>query len=374
MMAFSIVGTFFPIFIFELVNQNLTVLFLWFSIGYLLRIPFFLIGAKIFTRIGLKHSMIIGVVLWAFYYAGGLLLDLQLGFNANIILFTSFVFLSGFHGLYWAPFHVDFATFTKKGHRGREVSLIHVLRRVISIFIPILAAYLITQYSFSSVFIVGIVFGLVSIIPLMFLPNIEATYEYGVIETFKKLFSKKFSHLTVAMIGEGAQSTVGYIAWPVFLFLIFKGEYLNVGIFSSIIVFGSMLIQLFLGKQIDKRAPGAFLSWGSRIYSLGWFLKAFVESVTGVFLASTFHAFGSILLAAPLETIVYQQAADAGHYIDEFTVIREMGLTVGRLAMAAFLAIITIWFPLNTAFVVAALSSLFIEFFSKVNAAKQFAK
>lgn len=372
MVAFGIVGTFFPIFIYEFTGQNLSMMFLWFAIAYGLRIPLFYVGARIFSKIGLKTSMFIGVLMWCLYYLGGFLLDAQLTTIPNIILFLAFLSLACFHSLYWAPFHVDFATFSKKGHRGRELSLLHIFRLIIGVITPIIGAYFITRFSYSSVFLVGITFGLISIIPLSQLPNQKVTYEFTFKETFQKIFSKKFRHLLITSTSEGAQGIVAYIAWPVLLFILFKGEYRDVGLVSAAIVVISLLLQWIIGTQVDKKTPLAFLKWGVGTYSLGWFAKAFVDSLSSVFIASTFHSFGAILLATPIETILYQQAADAGHYIDEFTVIREITLTIGRLGATALLAIAMIWLPLSTAFLIAAVVTLLMTFMAKVHAAKEF--
>ncbi|MDG1950615.1 MAG: MFS transporter [bacterium] len=372
MVAFGIVGTFFPIFVYELTGQNLPMMFLWFAIAYGMRLPLFYVGAKIFSKTGLRTSMMIGIIMWCTYYIGGFVLDANLTSAPNVILLLSFLALAIFHSLYWAPFHVDFATFTKKGHRGREVSIIHILRLIIGIIIPVIGAYFITTYSFSVVFLIASACGLLSAIPLSMLPNKKVEYEFTFKETFSKIFSKKFRHLLISSTSEGAQGVVAYVAWPVFLFMILQGQYLSVGIISSAIVIINLLLQWVIGKQVDKKTPNLFLKWGVRTYSLGWLTKAFVDSVAGVFVASTFHSFGAILLATPIETILYQQAADAGHYIDEFTVIREIALTIGRFVITLSLALAMIWLPLSTAFLLAAGVTLFMTFMGKVHSAKEF--
>lgn len=372
MVAFGIVGTFFPIFIYEFTGGNLSMVFLWFTIAYGMRLPLFYVGAKIFSKTGLRTSMFVGIITWCLYYLGGFLLDTQLTTVPNLILLLSFLFLALFHSLYWAPFHVDFATFSKKGHRGRELSFLHILRLLIGIIIPIIGAYFITRFSYSSVFLVGMAFGLLALIPLTQLPNQRVQYEFSFKETWQKITSKKFRHLLISSTSEGAQGIVSYIAWPIFLFVLFNGEYLDVGIVSGIIVLISLILQWIMGKQIDKKSPKAFLNWGVGTYSLGWLAKAFVDSLTGVFVTATFHSLGAILLITPVETILYQQAADAGHYIDEFTVIREIMLTIGRFTAVAVLALLMIWLPLNTAFIVAALTTVFMTFMGKVHAAKEF--
>ena len=59
-MGWGMIGIFYPIFLYELFGQSLTVVFLYYAIMYGIRIPLYAIGAKIFSRIGLLPSMIIG--------------------------------------------------------------------------------------------------------------------------------------------------------------------------------------------------------------------------------------------------------------------------------------------------------------------------
>jgi len=83
-----------------------------------------------------------------------------------------------------------------------------------------------------------------------------------------------------------------------------------------------------------------------------------VETVTGVFAASTFHSFGSIMLRTPMDTMMYEQAADSGHYIDEYTVLREIALSIGRVLMLLVLVGVTSVFSIGAFFFVAAIISL----------------
>ncbi|MBI4713854.1 hypothetical protein HY771_01580 [Candidatus Uhrbacteria bacterium] len=101
------------------------------------------------------------------------------------------------------------------------------------------------------------------------------------------------------------------------------------------------------------------------IYALGWIAKGFVQTITGVFAASTFHSFGSIMMRMPLDTMSYQQAADSGHYIDEFTVLREMAIGIGRVVILVILIPITMNFSIGSAFFIAALVSLGVNWLTR---------
>lgn len=365
MVASNVVGIFFPIFLYEFVGLNLQLFFLWYAFAYGLRIPIFIWAAKIFSRTGLTASLFIGTFTWILFYLGAFFLDSQPGFYPNVVLLASFVFLALTHGFYWSPFHVDFAKFSKKGRRGRELSVLFSIQRVIGVIAPALGGLLIATFSYNSAFAVGIGIIILSLVPLAFLPKTNVQYEFGFFETFQKLFSKKYRFLLLSMMGQGVESVVAFAVWPVFLFTVLDGEILGVGLFSSAIVIVGVVFQLMFGKKVDKMKPGHYLKWGVDIYSFGWFVKALVDTVGGVFAASTFHTFGAIMMRTPLDTMMYQKAADSGHYIDEFTVMREIAITIGRTGLILAMALLTLWLPLATAFVLAALASLAISLFSR---------
>ena len=125
-----------------------------------------------------------------------------------------------------------------------------------------------------------------------------------------------------------------------------------------VIVVISIAFQLLIGRLVDRGPAKKMLEWGDAFYALAWIGKALVSSVVGVFAASTFHTFGSIFLRTPFSAIYYEKAADSGHYVDEFTVVRETALTIGRVLMSGLLILITLKFSINIAFVVAAIASL----------------
>ena len=191
-------------------------------------------------------------------------------------------------------------------------------------------------------------------VPLFFLRNKYVRYEFGFTQTFQKMFSKKFREMSVSMVAYGAENVVGVVIWPLFLFTIFEGNYLNIGAFTAVIVVVSASLEIFVGRQTDRWSAIKMMKIGTGVYALGWIGKAIVDTVVGVFAASTFHSIGSILLRTPVDTLMYEQAADAGHYIDEYTTIREIALNIGRTLMILFLIGITYWFSLSSAFLVAA--------------------
>ncbi|MDP2631536.1 MAG: MFS transporter [Candidatus Uhrbacteria bacterium] len=364
--ASALVTLFFPIFLYEFFNFSIIVVLVWYVVAYLVRLPLHIWAAKIFSRTGLVPSMFIGTAGLLLFYFSLYALDIGINFSPLALLGLAIVGLGVNAGFYWSPFHVDFAQFSTKGRRGREIGLYYVMQQIVGIGAPVVAGWIMLQYSYNVLFLVSIALIVASLIPLVFIPETKVQYEFGFWETFRQMYSKRYRALSFSMMAYGAESVVGIVIWPIFLYTIFEGRYLEVGLFAAVIVIIGIGFQLILGRAVDRGSKRKFLHWGTEVYALGWFIKSLVDSVLGVFAASTFHSFGLIMTRTPMDTILYEKAADSGHYIDEFTVIKETALTIGRMLMVVLLIGITSWFSITAAFIVAAIVSLGISTLSKV--------
>lgn len=356
--ASSIVGVFLPIFLYEFFDLSIAFVLLWYSIAIAFKLPFAVPAAQIFSRIGLVPSMIVGtlgimVFYWVFY-----LLDAGSLLHPYLLMGIGIFGLMIVSSFYWSPFHIDFAQLSSKQKRGRSVAKLYALQQVVEVLAPILAGWVIVQYGFKLNFFLGLLLAATSLVPLIFLPPFRVKYEFSFLESFRQLFSKRFGFMTLSMMAYGAENIVGVVVWPIFLFIVFEGRYLEIGAFAAILVIIGCILELVVGKQTDRFSAARLLKFGSGMYALGWVWKGLVESVTGVLAASTFHNFGSILRRTPMDTLMYEQAADSGHYIDEYTVLRELALDIGRVLMLLFLIVVTAFFPIGASFFVAAIVSL----------------
>ncbi len=365
------IGLFFPIFLYEFFGLNLQWTLLWFAVNYIFRIPILIIGAKIFSHISLAVSMCIGSIFWVCVNLIAFCLSAFPDYNSYVFLGLLIVMIAFNYAFYWAPFHTDFAKFSSTKHRGSQIGISYALQQFIGIIGPVMGGLLIATFSYGFAFIVGIIFIFASMIPLAFLPKTNVRYEYGFLETFKVMFKNKYKNLTWSMIACGAENAIGYIIWPIFLYLIFDGRYLDIGIFASLLVVINIILQIVVGKALDSHNKQKIIRFGVHIYSLGWLFKAFVSSVFGLFLASTFHGFGAIFMNTSVDAMFYEKAADSGHYVDEFTVIREIALTIGRFSAAFILVFLTIFAPIWIAFILAAFITLGITMLTKLQVGRE---
>jgi len=100
------------------------------------------------------------------------------------------------------------------------------------------------------------------------------------------------------------------------------------------------------------------LKWGSFLYSLGWLIKIFISTTFQIFIVGAYHNITSIFLRTPFDTLTYEIAADQEHYVDEFTVLHEMAIQLGKVLMAILIIIISIYFAIQWVFILAAMTTI----------------
>lgn len=186
--ASAIIGGFQAIFLYEFFGLSIQFVLLWYAIDFAVKIPFYIWGAKIFSRIGLVASMIIGTLGIMLFFWTLYLLDVGSSVNSFILMGVGIFGLLLVSIFYWSPFHIDFATSISKEKRGKQIGIFYAVQQAISVLAPLIAGYIIMAFGYKVNFLIGLVVAGVSIMPLLFLPRFEVTYEFGFWESFTKLF------------------------------------------------------------------------------------------------------------------------------------------------------------------------------------------
>jgi len=355
--AGGLLGLFLPIFLLTKLNFQIEYVFLYYIVGYLAYALLLPLGAQFLNKIGLRRSLRISVLLDGAFYTCFFLFDK----NPSVYLILSVVILTLSRLLFWLPFHTDFAKFTDKADRGKEVSLMWATRSFLRVVMPVIAGFLIARFGFNLVFVLAIILYLSAGIPFLTLPRTKERFSWGVLETFKRYFSRENRKLVVANMANGAENVVGIIIWPIFIWQLLKGNYIEVGALSSLIIFVAVILQLIVGKYTDLFDKRKMLHWGSVFYALGWLVKIFVLTAFQIFIAGAYHVFAKIFKDTPFDALNYEIMANHGHFVDEYTVLKEIAIQAGRSLMLIFAIIVALNFGLNWTFALAALASLFIN-------------
>jgi MFS family permease len=355
-------AVFLPIFLYEILGKNLTYLGLYFLISYFLSLFFTILLTPSLNKFGFKKALQTSTLIGVFYYLAIFLLKEN---NIWLILPVVIFLVTFWRFLYWIPYNIDFAKFTNIKDRGKEIGFIEAMLSLIGIITPVIAGFVIVQFGFNWLFLIGCLIFFLSFFPLIKLPKTREKLTWNRKDIVKKVFLKKNRKLAFFFFLDGAETVLGVFVWPIFVYELLEGNYLEIGFIASLVVLFTMVLQLTAGKLVDKN-KGKVIKTGGICYAIGWFLKIFATTSLHIFLFDALHQFTKVFYRIPLDTLVFETAFKQKHLIDEFNVFRQVCLFLGRIAMVSLVIVLSLfisfigWIFISGVFVV-----LFISVFHK---------
>jgi MFS family permease len=341
--AFGFINVFIPIFLYQIFGIQFLGIYILMGLVVVFATP---ISALMLSRFGVRFLMLLSVPLAV---AAVLVLssDMPKGMMGAL-----FAILLGLHtALYWVPYHVDLALQLRVPHRGVITGWYENILEIVGILTPFVGGILIVLTGFQdSLTFVAIVCAL-SIFPLYFVHEVYERYEWGYFETFRRLFSKKNRSMVLGYAADGAQTAVATILWPVFIFAVFDDHYAAVGLVTSLSMVAILTLNALMGHVADSVGNQRLIKWGVVLSSTGWFFKAFAVTPFHVFVTDTYHKFGDSIVKLSRDITGYSSAADAGHYIDEYTTIAEMAFRVGKVIILIAAGAIIPFFGIQAVFI-----------------------
>jgi len=362
LIAAGFVGLFLPVFLLLQYNSIEKVI-IYYLISFALYTLTVASGAIFMNYIGIRNSII-----WSFPFLAAFYTCYYF-FDVNLVIFTvlSLLFLNVYRMLYWVPYHTEFAELTDKKKRGKQIGLLDSFTSVLSIIIPFVSGLLIKTFGFNFVFVIVIILIIIGIIPLLFVPKIKVKFSWSYKRCWQEYFKKDNRKMMITYMADGAENWIGAVLWPIFIWQLLKGQYLSVGLITSLVTLVAVILKLVIGDYTDKFNKRKLMKVGSILSSLGWIIKIFITTSFHIFIASTYHNFALILLRTSFDALMYEKAADSGHYVDEYTTLREMYIQTGRVIVMILILILINFISLNLVFFLAAISSLLVNLLPKQN-------
>ncbi|MBI2108587.1 MAG: MFS transporter [Parcubacteria group bacterium] len=359
-LAGGLLGVFLPIFLYNLFEENIRPVIYFFLASSFVYVVLLGIGAQFLNTFGFRRALALSILFGVSFYG---LFSFVTEENVLYIIPILLLLLTLDRLLYWIPYHVDFAKFTDKENRGREVSLLFASIEFLGALGPVVAGYLLDILNFKVLFIVATVLYSFMLIPIFKIPKTNESFSWSYGKTWKEFFSKERRAALIALGAIGAENTVAVVIWPIFIFEILHGNYLQIGALSTIVVGLTIALQLGTGKYIDfgSMAKQKTLRIGSLFYAVGWIIKIFVATAFQIFIVGFYHGLTKIFTMTPFDTLIYEIAADSGHYVDEFTVLREMAIHTGRVLTLILILGFLFFFNLESTFIIAATASLLLN-------------
>lgn len=367
--ATQLMGLFLPIFLYQFLDFSLFWVIIYYLISDLLYASLVAVGCRqLMNRFGIKRSLQISVFFGAAFYAAFFLINHYIVPNSQLVAgyqlwwLAPTIFFSLFFRLtHWIPFHTNIAKLTEHHIRASQLSFMEATMMALGAVMPIIAGLALEYLGYSTLFFLAVSIYLISLIPFSQLPRVKEKFSWSYKETWRRFLSKKMRGSVLAYAGDGAESVVGAIIWPIFIWQLLSGNYLQVGAISSVIILATIILQIMVGSLMDNLPSRRWLRYGTILYAFGWILKALVNSAFQVFLFSTYHNLSRVFARTSFDALNYDIAADQGHYVDEYTVIREMAIVFGKALMCLFIILISPFLALRYLFLVAALASLLMS-------------
>lgn len=358
--AVALVAIFEPIYVYLAFDRSLTRVFLYFGLFSLLFGIFSPFGAKILSKVGVKHAMLFSIPFLFLYYLG--LWHIE-ALGSFIYILPIIAAING--ALYWPAFHIYFSIFSKQGTRGRQISHRAIILGFGASIAPFVGGIIISTYGFHVLFILVFCLLFSSMVPIFLSKEIKEIYKDSYFESFKEVFQKKYSKKAFAFASEGIETSIQDYIWPIFLFTV-AINFEQLGIIASAgSVLGGIFV-LYIGKTTDRIGSERMLSGGVILNIIFWPLKMFVASPLTAFLADISHGFGRAATYIPFGSLFYKWAGEYKSTRDRYIILREVTFHVAQGLFFIFLAFVfLITDKLSYLFILAPVVSLGLLFMIK---------
>jgi MFS family permease len=297
--AFALAGVFIPIYLYQL-GYSFTTIFFFYGLLGLITAVSSLVSVKVFSKFGLKHCMLISMPFLIVFFT--LLYTLE-GFGWPLILLSLIYGISA--AFFWVPFHIDFAKFSNKKQRGMQVGFSKIVASVFAAIGPGIGGLILAFFGFKILFIIVIIFLIGSIIPLFLTKEIHQPFHFSLKEFFQ---GQKLKEI-LGFMGHGAEMRLGWIVWPLFIFLFILGEkYIYLGIVSSLSLFSGVLFIFIAGKLSNTKGRKTTLKIGAITNAIIWVIKSFIITPLQVIITDLFYGATQATMNVPFDAISYDKA------------------------------------------------------------------
>lgn len=352
-----LINIFVPIYLFGLGFKIYQILFFYFLVSLFFLI-FSFTGAKVVSKIGEKHSILLSTPFLVLYYLGLIYID------SNIFLFFFLPLLLSLRMiLFNYGYHLNFISHSEKTKRGQELAIFGAITLLATVFAPYLGSVL-ANINFTAVFIVSSILMVIGTIPLFFSKDKFEKVDFTSAGILKKIFSKKNRGNFISFSGYATESIIGRTIWPIFL-IILVGTIDKTGLLISASMLLSLSVFYFIGKLTDKVNKVKLLKIGTLLYFFAWVGRIFANSAYKVLFIDSYKNLSEKILHLPWSAHSYDLAKRSNYF--EFIVSREITFNFIRILVFPILIFI-FWmdfYPFIISFSIAGFFSLGYIFIDK---------
>ncbi|MSU74143.1 hypothetical protein EXS56_03310 [Candidatus Kaiserbacteria bacterium] len=250
-----------------------------------------------------------------------------------------------YRAFYWIPYEIEVqATGKSRGNLFTELLVA---------LAPVLGGLCVVAASFGPLALLYTAAGLmlISVVPIFYLRDVHEGFSWGYRETFGRLVEPANRTVALDAFFEGISGAALLLFWPLAIFIITGWSYGMLGVILTLTFVIAIFARSFVRKSL--RRSGLHTSNLLKVVFAvtPWAFRTLVGTPLGaVFVDSYFYTTTPRRIG--LDPLTFEQAADAGSYVDEYTALKEMGLALGRIAVSIVGALAVLAISLPAAFIV----------------------
>ncbi len=349
--ASSLVAVFIPIYLVES-GFSLTQALLFFALHFGASGLLSPLAAAVGARLGFKRTILLHTPLRVLYLLWLGVLPAHHGHFYWLAVFAAVV-----GTFYWIPLHSLFARASHDGCRGNDVGRFTTIMKVATIAGPILGGAAIVLLGYGTLFAIAAALIVFSAVPLFFTKDVKCCEPVSL----RRMASSAPKRFVAAFTAEGALSAASPIVWPLFIFAVLGSEF-TVGSVATISGVGIAVFTLYTGVLSDRVKKTTLLHIGGLLWAATWFMRPLALDLAALLAVGLLDGLVGVLVAVPFGALFYSQAMKAAP--DEFIVLREMCLGVGRVAyLLALVALLPLVNAFTAGFVLAGMAALVFVLF-----------
>ncbi|MBT5021560.1 MFS transporter [Candidatus Woesearchaeota archaeon] len=347
----SLISIFIPIFLYQL-GYPIYSIILFYIINAAGFLAFSYPGAKLVSKIGVKHSLLWSTPFFIVYYLG-----LRFVETHGWLFYVLPLILSMARVLYNYGYHLNFITHSERKERGEEISFIGIITTLMSLIAPLIGGLIAAYYGFTVLYLIGAGILLLAMTPLFWTKDKHEPIDFGIKDLYCESISKKEIGNIISFTGYAMESIIGRIIWPIFLIIILITVQ-KTGLVVMISMLISVVVFYFAGRITDKYSKLKILKFGTILYFFAWVGRIFANSAFMVLVIDSYKNISEKIVHVPWSAQTYDLAIREGYF--KFIVWREIVFNLSRIIlMPIILLIFYIGFmPFVISFGIAAMFSI----------------
>jgi DHA1 family multidrug resistance protein-like MFS transporter len=355
-LALAMAYIFEPIFLYR-IGYTLVEIFEFYAIVYAAYSVLIFAGAKVISRIGYKHSILLSTLFYvSYWYLLYQLIDYPWLFWIVPILFALQ------KSFFWPAYNAEVATHSIKQQRGREIGMLFSLIEIAAIIGPFLGGLIAWQYGFKSLFFSSGLLMVASVYPLFRSPEVYMRHDFS-LGNFKKIF-KRYARNFLGYFGM-AEDLMLMTLWPVYIFLVIPNVF-NVGVVIMVASVAAIVLMLYVGKLTDKFSKQELIQSAALFYGITWIFRFIAKTPWPVIGFDVLTRTGKGILNVPMIALTYEIAGNNRDQAIAYSVFFEFSLAIGKIVTAlAAMAILVVTGDIAWVFVMTGVLTMFYGLLKK---------